>query len=59
MEQSHSWEANRFEASQEIPRILWIPKVHYHIPKGHPTVPILTQFDPVHNLHIPLPEDPS
>ena len=27
MEQSHSWEANRSSASQEIHRILWEPKV--------------------------------
>ena len=31
MEQSTSWEANWFPASQEIPCILWNPKVHYHI----------------------------
>ena len=33
MEQSPSWEANRFAASQEIPHVLWNPKVHYHIHK--------------------------
>jgi hypothetical protein len=31
MEQSPSWEANWSSASQEIPRILWNPKVHYRI----------------------------
>jgi len=48
MVQSPSWEANWFEASQEIPRILWNPKVHYRTHKRPPPVPILGQHNPVH-----------
>ena len=48
MEQSLSWEANRFAANQEIPRILWNPEVLYHIHKWPPPVPFLSQLDPVH-----------
>jgi len=42
-------EANRFSASQEIPRILWnTKKVHYRVHKCPPPVLILSKLDLVH-----------
>jgi len=48
MEQSPSLDANLFSASQEIPRILWNPNVHYRIYKSPPPIPTLSQINTVH-----------
>ena len=48
MVQSPSWEANWFEASQEIPRTSRNPNVHYRTHKRLPPVSILGQPNPVH-----------
>jgi hypothetical protein len=44
------WEVNSHSASQEIPRLLWNPKVHYRVRNSPPLTPVLSQMHPVHSF---------
>jgi hypothetical protein len=45
MKHSYFWEADMCSAGQEIPCILWNPKVYEHVYKNLPLNPILSQLN--------------
>jgi len=56
MEQSTSWEANSLSATQEVPRLIWNPKVHFLVHISPPLVPVLSQMHLVHTFPPYLPK---
>jgi hypothetical protein len=46
MDQNPSWEADSHSASQEIPRLLWNPKVHYRVYKSTRVFPKVSGLSP-------------
>jgi hypothetical protein len=50
MDQGLYWEADSSSPSQNIPHILWNPKVYYHVYKCPLLDPVLSHMNPLHIL---------
>jgi len=51
MEQSLSQETGSLPTSQEIPCLLWNPKIHCFVHKSQPLGPFLSQMNPIHKFY--------
>jgi hypothetical protein len=59
MEPSPSWDANSRSATQEVPNIVWNPKIQYRVNNNPSLVTILSQMNPAYiprpNLFLKVP----
>jgi hypothetical protein len=52
MLQDFSWTVDSRLAGQEIPDLVWNPRINYHIHKNPSLAPNLSHLNPVHTFNI-------
>jgi len=50
MGQISSWESNSSSASWKIPSLLWNTKLHDHVHRSSPLVPVMSHMNPAHTI---------